>query len=456
VSQSKVAAASIVALLVSGCYTTAAVPPAQLASIEHPLDAPRSVGDGVRLGPRTEIRARLADGSVTTWLPAGRVAVAKEGLVTGRSYPLGAATGAVLSDAGDGARAMLEAAAPPGADVTLVDGELCLRVPDARLLLPWLAGYATGAATLHQPSGVLSFHGAGGSWRSGPISAADLGAMKPADLARLEIAEGIPWRLVSALDLHNLDTLRTTGAIIGAPFAGALMVLSALGTVAAVADGDDPSPSIDLGVGVASVVSDAAANADARASAGGAPLRATGARPAVLLAPDEPSATVRVTPLFSARARRRDAFKLVLEGEAGVTTEGAFTGAAGIGARLGDFLELTARARSLSLAAPALYGGPAPSPAQHLLFGGRMGLHIDTDGNPLTAFVFGGEVLAGQVDGQTVTELGLVLGPRFGIGDKMFASLLVTPSVLLTSGQPGRSDTATMQMLFTGEIGFDL
>jgi hypothetical protein len=207
---------------------------------------------------------------------------------------------------------------------------------------------------------------------------------------------------------------------------------------------------------VASIASDAAASADAEADTGGARVRAAGERPAVLLTPDEPGATVRATPLFSARARRRDAIKLVLEGEAGVTADGAFTGAAGLGARLGDFLELTARVRSLSLAAPAPPGWAAPSPTQHLLVGGRLGLHIDTDGNPLTAFVLGGEMLGGQIDGQSVTELAFLLGPRVGIGDKMFASLLFTPTVLLTAGQPGQSGSTTLQMLFTGEIGFDL
>src|SRR5262249_29521647 len=141
-------AAVVVSILATGCYATTEIPQAQIATIQRPLSAPRKVAGGARLGPKTEIRARLSDGSVTPWLPAGALAVARDGRVGGRSFPLAAATDATIAKAGEGAAEMLAATAPPGAVVTPADGgELRLHVSDPRVLLPWVAAYATGAAT---------------------------------------------------------------------------------------------------------------------------------------------------------------------------------------------------------------------------------------------------------------------------------------------------------------------
>jgi len=109
-------------------------PPSQITSIRRPLSAPKKAAGDARLGPNTEIRARLIDGSVTPWPPAGAMAVATEGLESGRSYPLAAATDATISRSAEGAGEMLAATAPPGGEVTPTDaGEL--RLHGARLAL---------------------------------------------------------------------------------------------------------------------------------------------------------------------------------------------------------------------------------------------------------------------------------------------------------------------------------
>jgi hypothetical protein len=55
-------AAATATLLTAGCYTNAAVAPAKVRKIAQPAAAPVEVGssafDGVRLGPRTSVRAR--------------------------------------------------------------------------------------------------------------------------------------------------------------------------------------------------------------------------------------------------------------------------------------------------------------------------------------------------------------------------------------------------------------
>src|SRR5205823_7526438 len=119
-------------------------------------------------------------------------------------------------------------------------------------------------------------------------------------------------------------------------------------TVAAVENGEDPSPALDLTVATIAVTADAANSADAEADTGGAPVRGPSQQPAVLVAPGDAGATtLRAAPLFSGAAVRRDMIKLLVEGEAGFGTGGVFAGGAGAGIRLGDFVELTARARVL-------------------------------------------------------------------------------------------------------------
>jgi hypothetical protein len=406
------------------------------------------VGGDARLGPNTEIRARLTDGSVTPWLPASALAVAKDGLVSGRSFPLSAATEATISRPGEGAAEMLAATAPPGGEVTPADeGELRLRVTDPRVLLPWVAAYATGAATLHQPPGWISFRGAQGRWRSEWLPGGNFVAVAPSSYGKLQVAEGIPWRDVAALEVHNLEPIRTAFAVVGAPVAMSVMMLSMAAAVAAATDGEDPTPALALAVDTAALTAHAAETADAEADTGGAPVRSPAGRPAVLVATEGPAGTLVATPLFTGAARRRDAVKAVLAGEAGVTVDGLGTGAAGVGLRLGDFVELTARLRALP------YGdrqvGPAPI---NLLYGGRLALHIDGDGDRRTAFVFGGELLGGETrDGTSLTQGSLILGPRFGITEKTFASLLFAPSFL----NPGNGPV-TGQMMFSAEFGFDL
>jgi hypothetical protein len=100
--------------------------------------------------------------------------------------------------------------------------------------------------------------------------------------------------------------------------------------------------------------------------------------------------------------------------------------------------------------------GPSYTTPTNLLFGARLALHIDGDGDPRFAFLVGGEVLGGSLaDGASLTELAFVLGPRVGITNKSFASLLLAPSVLVTSGSPYDS-SSTGKVMLTLELGFDL
>jgi len=440
----------------SGCYATTEVGVRQLASIEHPLSAPKKIGRSAKLGPKTEVRAWLSDGSVTPWLPASELGVAKDGLVSGRRHSLAAANAAIMANAGDGAAEMLAATAPPGADIAPVSAQLRLTVPDRRVLLPWIAAYAAGAKEMRQPLGWVAFEGR--KWTSDWIPIASLVGVAPSQLAALEVAEGVPWRDVAGLQVHNLEPIRTTGAIIGMPIAMAAMVLSVAGAAAAVADGKDPTPAIDLGVTAAAMTADAAAGADAEADTGAAPVRSLRESPAVLVTADGSGGTLGVTPLFSAEARRRESFKLVFAGEAGLTGEGGMTGAVGFGFRAGDFVELSARLRALPFHdAVDSTQGTSPAAPVNLLGGGRLSFHIDGDGDRRTAFVFGGELLVGSLrDGALLTELGFVFGPRFGFSDKMFGSLLLAPSLLIPDSSRYVERSTVGQVMFTAELGFAL
>ena len=441
----------------SGCYATTEVPTTQIASIQRPLSAPRKVGRSARLGPKTEIRAWLTDGSVTPWLPAGGLAVAKEGLVSGRRHPLAAATRATIGNAGPGAADMLAATAPPGGEIVPADGELRLTVADRRVLLPWIAAYATGAKTMRQTMGWVSFQRPRRTWSSDWIPISSLVAVAPSQLATLEVAEGIPWRDVAGLQVHNLEPIRTTGAIIGMPIAMAAIVLSAAVATAAIADGKDPTPAIDLGVAAVAVTADAAESADVEADTGGAPVHPLDNSPAVLVTADGTGGVLAATPLFSGAARRREAFKFVFAGEAGLTGDGGMTGSAGLGFRAGDLVELSARLRAIPFDETLTGMGTSSASPLNLLYGGRLALHIDGDGDRRTAFVFGGEILGGMLrDGTFMMELAFVLGPRFGITDKMFASLLLTPSLLIPDRSPYGERATVGQVMFTAEFGFAL
>jgi len=445
-------AAMSVSILATGCYATTEIPEAQIASIRSPLSAPKKVGGDARLGPNTEIRARLADGSVTPWLPAGTLAVAGDGLVSGRSFALSSATDATISRSAEGAAEMLTATAPPGGEVTPTDsGELRLHVTDPRVLLPWVAAYATGASTMHQPIGWISFGGARGRWTSEWLPGSRFVAVAPSSYTKLQVAEGIPWRNVAALEVHNLEPIRTTFAVVGAPVAGSVMLLSMMAAVGAAANGDDPTPALDLAVGTAALTAHAAETADAEADTGGAPVRSPEGRPGVIVSTDGPAGTLAATPLFTGAARRRDQIKLLVSGEAGLTTDGVGTGAAGVGVRVSDFVELSARLRALPYDDRPFDQQVGRSPIS-LLYGGRLALHIDGDGDRRTAFLFGGELLMGQSsEGASLTQGSLIIGPRFGITEKTFASLLFEPSFLNPSNHPVMG-----QMMFCAEFGFDL
>jgi len=445
-------AAMGVSILATGCYATTEIPTRQIASIQQPLSAPQKVGGDARLGPNSEIRARLNDGSVTPWVPASTLAVAKDGLVSGRSFPLAAATDAMIAQPGPGAAEMLAAVAPPGAEVTPTDaGELHLHVSDPHVLLPWVTAYVTGAARLRQLPDWIAFMGPHRRWASDWLPAERFVAVAPASYGMLRVAEGIPWRNVAALEVHNLEPIRTTFAIMGAPVAAAVMMVSVAAAAAAVANGDDPTPALELGAATAAVTEKAAESADADADTHGAPVRSLAANPAVLVTTEGPAGTLAATPLFTGAARRRDVIKFVFAGEAGLTTDGFGTGGVGAGLRLGDFVELTARLRLLPFDdRPA--NPQTGSAAINLLYGGRLAFHVDGDGDRRLAFVMGGELVGGTMpDGTSLTQGSLFLGPRVGLTEKTFASLLFGGSFV----NPGNSPV-TGQMMLSAEFGFDL
>src|SRR4029079_16591710 len=89
---------------------------------------------------------------------------------------------------------------------------------------------------------------------------------------------------------------------------------------AAVATGDDPTPALDLAAGTAAVTAHAASTADADADTGGAPVSSPADGRGLLVAAEAAAGTLAATPLFAGAARRRDAVKLVLAGEGGVTS----------------------------------------------------------------------------------------------------------------------------------------
>lgn len=460
--------------LASGCYSKTAVPPAEFISLSRPLPRPATVAGSARLGPRTQVRVRFDDGSTSPWLPASRIAIAADGLVTGRAHHgLAEAHEVVIAGADPAARDILAATAPPGAEATPAQDRLRLHVEDRRWLLPWIAAYLDGAAALGRDAGTVSFKGPW--WESAPIPGADLARLSPERLAQLHLAEGVPWRDVDAVELNNLDPWQTTGAIVALPIAAAFTLI-----VEGLGHGDAPTGRLLDGVVDAQLqmaVSDRQTEALEGYGPGDlpAPLRRYHS-PAVLVDGGARSEAVEAAPLFTPGALRRDELKVILGGDFGIESKDAtFTGSVGAGLRLFDFLEITGRLRSVTFddrsaagTGPVVNAGAAgagaaggavgdgPALARHLLGGARLSLHLDSDGNPLTAFVVGGEILTGStVTGGTLTEIGFVLGPRFGIGEKTFASLLFEPS-LLASSNTGTADHTRGRVMFCAELGFDL
>ena len=447
-------------LLLSGCYTTASVPPAALVSLRGPLSAPKALDGGARLGPRSELRVRRTDGSVTPWFPAATLAIGANGLVTGDRYPLRAATDAVIAEADEGATMWLSAMAPPGSEVTPTADGARVRVPESRLLLPWLSAYATGVANMHGRPGRFSFRSRRDEWETGGVPASVLVARPRAALSQVVLADGILWHDVAGIEVQNMNPLNTTGAIIGMPIAMAFMMLGIVGTAAAIVDGDDPTPALSLVAGVASVTSTAAEDGK-RDTSKGDPVPLGGSAPEAVLVASSSDNSTGTVPLFSSSARRRDRIKLILAGEAGLDGASGVTASVGAGIRICDFVELTGRLRALSLGGDSSVvptdGMSVVSPTVGLLGGLRLALHIDPDGNPVTSFVVGAEILGGsRGGGPSVTELGFVLGPRIGITDKAFVSLLVAPSLLTTKGTNDRPGGTTGQVMVSAEMGFDL
>src|SRR5213075_1829316 len=119
------------------------------------------------------------------------LSVTADGLVTGKSHSLTSVTEAWISDVDPGAEALLAAVAPPGSDVTLVAGGLRARVEEPRLLLPWLAAYATGAARGGGHPGTFLFRTAEHRTEASHVPGATFVGRVPATLSHVDLAEGI-------------------------------------------------------------------------------------------------------------------------------------------------------------------------------------------------------------------------------------------------------------------------
>lgn len=452
--------ATVVAVTgVTGCYTRTVLPPIAIASVTVPLARPTTLGLDGRLGPRTDVRVRFGDGSTSRWWPASTLAVGNEGVIVGSGrYRLADAREAVISGADAGAGEVLAATAPPGASITRGEHRLRLRLTDPRMLLSWIAAYVNGAAALGREPGALSFRGPEGVWESPPIPGGRLAALTDAGLEGASLAEGVLWREVSFLELDNLDPWSTIGAVIGVPLAAVILMPLGAGVPLGAAV---EKPFTDLWLPEATGSDQGTEGYWEGPDDSPAPV-GHHRRTAVLLdrPKDDPHAPV-VVPLFTSSARRRDQVKVVLGGDFGVESaeDMTFTGSAGVGLRLFDFLEVTGRVRSVTFddwGPAAGAGSPGTGLSRHLLGGGRLSLHLDADGNPATAFVAGGEVLAGSLEGGgTLTELGFVLGPRYGLTDKLFASFLFAPSILISSNT-GTVDHSRGRLMFCAELAFDL
>ena len=208
----------------------------------------------------------------------------------------------------------------PGPRSSPADGELRLTVADRRVLLPWIAAYATGATTMRQPLGWVSFRGPRrqvdvrldpdvAARRRRAVAARHARGGRRRSLARRGRAAGAQPRADPHHGRDHRDADRDVGHA----------CCRTMAAVAAVADGKDPTPALDVAIAAASVTAEAAASADADADTGGAPVHSLRESPAVLVTADGTGGVLGVTPLFSGAARRRESIKFVFAGEAGLT-----------------------------------------------------------------------------------------------------------------------------------------
>jgi hypothetical protein len=124
-------------------------------------------------------------------------------------------------------------------------------------------------------------------------------------------------------------------------------------------------------------------------------------------------------PLFTLNGQRRAVIKLVAGADGGLTYHGDAFASGTIGMRLLNFYELAFLARGLSLPGLASTDGRRNA----LLLGVAAGLHIDGDGDPRFAFYAGFEGAASSQPNRA-SMVSLILGPRFGLGKRLFLGVV--------------------------------
>jgi hypothetical protein len=285
-------------------------------------------------------------------------------------------------------------------------------------LARWAAAVASGSLAAGGPAGVWTFYHSKSGWIAENLGGGTLASVPLPSIGRLRIMEGIPWSDVAELEVHNFDPLTSVAAA-----AGSALIIAMI--IASVRANADPGPLLDLGGRAAFAAAEHSAENEGPAAKGGEDPRHEG----FLIDPAGADAALAASPLFTDSARRRDIAKLLLSVDSAWDGGTGITSGLGVGVRLFDFWELSGRVRGLHLGAGNVEGDVSTRAPVHLLAGGRLGLHIDGDGQPLSALTMNMELLAGKADeARSLTALSLSIGPRFGLGRKTFVSLLFSPT----------------------------
>jgi hypothetical protein len=157
------------------------------------------------------------------------------------------------------------------------------------------------------------------------------------------------------------------------------------------------------------------------------------------------TAPARDRPLFTFSARRRHIVRALATADGSASYRGDFTAGASVGARFGDFFEIAAVVRRLSVAQASVDGTRAGVTAGGL----AMGLHVDGDANPRFAFYLGAEVVGreGAVAGT------FKWGPRFGLGPSLFAGVYPLGFSLLEVSRHDGSELRASRVVSQIEVG---
>jgi hypothetical protein len=148
--------------------------------------------------------------------------------------------------------------------------------------------------------------------------------------------------------------------------------------------------------------------------------------------------------LFADRARRRSWVKILMEADGYVSFGGDASGGGGLGLRVRDLFELYAVARGLSL--PDIGRSERMN---RLCYGMGAGVHVDGDADPRFAFHMGLEVGAAS-GGVSVMTVMLRWGPRIGLGDAVFLTLLPLSPMIIQEGEAAGLPARTSYRFLSG------